>query len=46
MYQVNENKMDEHVAGMEALTNEYRVSVGKPERRRPLGRPRRGWKDT
>jgi len=23
----------------------YRVLVGKPERKRPLGRPRRKWKD-
>jgi hypothetical protein len=23
----------------------YRVLVKKPERRRPLGRPRRGWED-
>ena len=23
----------------------YRVLVGKPERKRPLGRPRRRWKD-
>jgi hypothetical protein len=23
----------------------YRASVGKPERRRPLGRPRRKWED-
>jgi hypothetical protein len=23
----------------------YRVLVGKPERKRPLGRPRRGWED-
>jgi hypothetical protein len=23
----------------------YRVSVGKPEGRRPLGRPRRRWED-
>jgi hypothetical protein len=23
----------------------YRVLVGKPERRRPLGRPRRRWED-
>jgi hypothetical protein len=23
----------------------YRVLVGKPEGRRPLGRPRRGWED-
>ena len=23
----------------------YRVLVGKPEGKRPLGRPRRGWQD-
>jgi hypothetical protein len=25
--------------------NVYRVSVGKPEGKRPLERPRRGWED-
>jgi hypothetical protein len=25
--------------------NAYRLLVGKPEGRRPLGRPRRGWVD-
>jgi hypothetical protein len=25
--------------------NAYRALVGKPEGRRPLGRPRRGWED-
>jgi hypothetical protein len=25
--------------------NEYRILVGKPEGRRPLGRPRRRWVD-
>jgi hypothetical protein len=25
--------------------NAYRLLVGKPERRRPLGRPRRRWMD-
>jgi hypothetical protein len=25
--------------------NEYRILVGKPEVKRPLGRPRRGWVD-
>jgi hypothetical protein len=25
--------------------NVYRVLVGKPERKRPLGRPRRKWED-
>jgi hypothetical protein len=25
--------------------NAYRILVGKPEGKRPLGRPRRGWVD-
>jgi hypothetical protein len=25
--------------------NEYRILVGKPERKRPLGRPRQRWVD-
>jgi hypothetical protein len=25
--------------------NAYRILVGKPERKRPLGRPRRRWED-
>jgi hypothetical protein len=25
--------------------NTYRILVGKPEGKRPLGRPRRGWAD-
>jgi hypothetical protein len=25
--------------------NAYRILVGKPEGRKPLGRPRRGWVD-
>jgi hypothetical protein len=25
--------------------NVYRVMIGKPERKRPLGRPRRRWED-
>ena len=35
----------EHVAHMEESRNEYRVLVGKPEGKRPLGRPRRRWED-
>ena len=31
---------------MEQHRNAYRVLVGKSERRRPLGRPRRRWKDS
>ena len=34
-----------HVARMEQLRNEYRVLVGKPESKGPLGRPRRRWED-
>ena len=30
-----------HVARMEQSRNAYRVSVGKPEGKKPLGRPRR-----
>jgi hypothetical protein len=28
---------------MRKKTNAYRILVGKPERKRPLGRPRRRW---
>jgi hypothetical protein len=34
-----------HVARMGARTDAYRVLVGKPEGRRPLGRRRRRWED-
>jgi hypothetical protein len=34
-----------HVARMRATRNAYRILVGKPEARRPLGRPRRRWVD-
>jgi hypothetical protein len=33
----------EYIARMEEKRDAYRTLVGKPERRRPLGRPRRGW---
>jgi hypothetical protein len=32
-----------HVARTEAKRNAYRTLVGKPERKRPLGRPRCRW---
>ena len=35
----------EHVACMGEERGVYRVLVGKPEGRRPLGRPRRSWVD-
>jgi hypothetical protein len=34
-----------HVARMGEGINVYRVLVGKPEGKRPLGRPRRRWED-
>jgi hypothetical protein len=35
-----------HVAGMGEKRNVYRLLVGKPEGKRPLGSPRRRWLDT
>jgi hypothetical protein len=35
----------EHVARMGEKRNAYRILVGKPEGRRPLGRPKRRWVD-
>jgi hypothetical protein len=34
-----------HVAFMEAKRNTYRILMGKPEGKRPLGRRRRRWED-
>jgi hypothetical protein len=34
-----------HVARVEKETGVHRVLVGKPERKRPLGRSRRRWED-
>jgi hypothetical protein len=34
-----------HVARMGEKKNVYRLLVGKPEGKRPLGRPRRRWRD-
>jgi len=34
-----------HAAGMGERSGIYRVLVGKPEGKRPLGRPRRRWED-
>jgi hypothetical protein len=34
-----------HVARMEEKRNAYRLLVGKPEGKRPLGRPRHRWMD-
>jgi hypothetical protein len=34
-----------HVARMGEERNVYRILMGKPEGKRPLGRPRRRWED-
>ena len=39
------NEMCGHVARMEEGRGVHKVLVGKPEGKRPLGRPRRRWKD-
>jgi hypothetical protein len=38
-------RWESHVARMGAKKNAYRLFVGKPEGKRPLGRPRRRWVD-
>jgi hypothetical protein len=38
--------MGGHVARLGEKRNAYRLLVGKPERNRPAGRPRRRWVDT
>jgi hypothetical protein len=35
----------EHVARMGQKSNAYRILVGMPQEKRPLGRPRRSWVD-
>jgi hypothetical protein len=34
-----------HVTCMREMTNIYNILVGKPEGKRPLGRPRHRWED-
>jgi hypothetical protein len=38
-------RWDGHVARMGEKTNAYRILVGTPEGKRPLGRPRQRWED-
>jgi hypothetical protein len=42
---VKENEMGRYVARMREKKNACRKLVGKPERKRLLGRPRRRWVD-
>jgi hypothetical protein len=43
--QLKQNERAEHVAHMGEERKVYKVLVGKTERKRPLGRPRRRWED-
>jgi hypothetical protein len=38
-------KWGEHVAHIGEIRNAYKILVGIPEGKRPLGRPRRRWED-
>jgi hypothetical protein len=44
-YKSRRMRWEGHVARMGEKRNECRILVGKPEGRRPLGRPRRRWVD-
>jgi hypothetical protein len=35
----------QHIAGTRKKMNVYRILLGKPERKRPLGKPRHRWED-
>jgi hypothetical protein len=39
------NKKDLNNKGLEEKRNAYKILLGKPEGKRPLGRPRRRWVD-
>jgi hypothetical protein len=43
--QVKENEMGRACSTNGAKKNAYRIWVGKPEGKRPLGKPRRRWVD-
>jgi hypothetical protein len=44
--QVKEYEMDRACSTNGEKRNKYRILVGKPEVKRPLGRPRRRWVDS
>jgi hypothetical protein len=43
--QVKEDEMRRHVTRVGEIRNAYKIFVGKPEGKRPLGKPRRRWKN-
>jgi hypothetical protein len=42
---IKSSRMKWHIARIGKKTNIYRILEGKPEGKRPLGRPRRRWED-
>jgi hypothetical protein len=44
-FQIEKNKMGRACSAYGERRGVYRVLVGKPEGKRPLGRPRHRWKD-
>lgn len=38
-------RLTEYVVYMGGMINAYKRLVGKPEGKKPFGRPRRGWED-
>jgi hypothetical protein len=45
MIKLKKMRWEGHVAQMGNKRNAYKILVGKPEGKRPLGRPRCGWQD-
>jgi hypothetical protein len=45
MIKARRMRLTEHVARMGEKRNAYRILVGKPEKKIPLGRPRSKWVD-
>jgi hypothetical protein len=44
-FEINKNDMGEHVARIGDKRGTHRVLVGRPDGKRPLGRPRLTWED-
>jgi hypothetical protein len=45
MFKSKRKRWAEHIAIMRERRSVYRNLVGKPEGKKPLGRPRRRWED-
>jgi hypothetical protein len=39
------NYLPEHVVRVEEMRNAYKILFGKPEGKRPFGRPKHRWED-